>query len=315
MIMMRLVLCLLLALGTGSASAIPASQVPSDPARRPAPPPRTQTPVPARSAADIKQARWVTLEKSIQRYLGDFRAEVGLIIKDLETGRTIQRNPDKPFPSASMVKIPIMAACFKAVEDGRVSLQDVIMLRAADRTRGSGVLRASPAGTPVTVEKLIELMITDSDNTAANLLIDLLGFEYINTSFKEFGLDHTNLSRKMMDFRARWRGVENYTTARDMAEILEKTYRGTCVSPRACEMGMAILKGQKVNDRIPRYLPRTIAVAHKTGLENKVVHDAGILFTAHGDVLICVLTEGDTGAVIAKRVIGRLAALVYRAYK
>jgi beta-lactamase class A len=78
---------------------------------------------------------------------------------------------------------------------------------------------------------------------------------------------------------------------------------------------MAILKGQKVNDRIPRYLPRTIAVAHKTGLENKVVHDAGILFTAHGDVLICVLTEGNTGAVIAKRVIGRLAALVYRAYK
>lgn len=313
--MIRLVLCLLLALGTRSASAILASQVPSDSARRPAAPPRTQTPVPARSAADIKQARWVALEKSIQRYLVDFRAEVGLIIKDLETGQTIQRNPDKPFPSASMVKIPIMAACFKAVEDGRVSLQDVIMLRAADRTRGSGVLRASPAGTPVTVEKLIELMITDSDNTAANLLIDLLGFEYINTSFKEFGLDHTNLSRKMMDFGARWRGVENYTAARDMAEILEKTYRGTCVSPRACEMSMAILKGQKVNDRIPRYLPRTIAVAHKTGLENKVVHDAGILFTAHGDVLICVLTEGNTGAVIAKRVIGRLAALVYRAYK
>jgi beta-lactamase class A len=247
--------------------------------------------------------------------LRDFQAEVGLIIKDLETGQTIQRNPERSFPSASIVKIPIMAACFKAVEEGRISLQDVITMRAADRVRGSGVLRASPVGTPVSVEKLIDLMITDSDNVAANLLIDLLGFEYINASFKELGLGHTNLSRKMMDFRARLRGVENYTTARDMADILERTYRGTCVSSRACEMGLAILKGQKVNDRIPRYLPRTIPVAHKTGLENKVVHDAGILFTAHGDVLICVLTEGTTGALIAKRVIGRIAAQVYRAYK
>jgi beta-lactamase class A len=100
-----------------------------------------------------------------------------------------------------------------------------------------------------------------------------------------------------------------------MADILEKIYRKTCVSPEASEKCLECLKDQKVNDRIPRYLPRTITVAHKTGLENKVCHDAGIVFTGKGNVLICVLTEGDTGAVIAKRMIARISAAVYRLYK
>ncbi|MGZ7046391.1 MAG: serine hydrolase, partial [Candidatus Aminicenantales bacterium] len=69
------------------------------------------------------------------------------------------------------------------------------------------------------------------------------------------------------------------------------------------------------HDRIPRYLPRNVLVAHKTGLENKVCHDAGIVFTDKGDVLICVLTEGDTGATIAKRMIARISSLVYKIYK
>ncbi|MGZ7064767.1 MAG: serine hydrolase [Candidatus Aminicenantales bacterium] len=260
-------------------------------------------------------AKWARLEKDILRMLRDFQGELGFVIKDLRSGHAIVHDADKRFPSASMVKVPIMAACYKAVEEGRISLADVLILKRTDKVRGSGTLRAAPAGTAVTVGKLIELMITGSDNTAANMLIDLLGFEYLRSAFKDFGLDQTNLSRKMMDFRSRANGIENYTTPREMAEILEKIYRRTCVSPRASEKCLVCLKGQKVNDRIPRYLPRNVLVAHKTGLENKVCHDAGIVFTDKGDVLICVLTEGDTGATIAKRMIARISSLVYKIYK
>jgi beta-lactamase class A len=260
-------------------------------------------------------AKWAQLEKDILRMLRDFQGELGFVIKDLRSGHAIVHDADKRFPSASMVKVPIMAACYKAAEEGRISLADVVTLKRTDKVRGSGTLRAAPAGTPVTVEKLIELMITGSDNTAANMLIDLLGFEYLGNAFKDFGLDQTNLSRKMMDFRSRANGIENYTTPRDMAEILEKIYRRTCVSSQASEKCLVCLKGQKVNDRIPRYLPRKVPVAHKTGLENKVCHDAGIVFTDKGAVLICVLTEGDTGATIAKRMIARISALVYKIYK
>ena len=260
-------------------------------------------------------ARWAQLEKDILRMLRDFQGELGFVIKDLRSGHAIVHDADKRFPSASMVKVPIMAACYKAAEEGRISLADVITLKRTDKVRGSGTLRAAAPGTSVTVERLIELMITGSDNTAANMLIDLLGFEYLRSAFKDFGLDQTNLSRKMMDFSSRAKGIENYTTPREMADILEKIYRRTCVSPEASEKCLVCLKGQKVNDRIPRYLPRKVLVAHKTGLENKVCHDAGIVFADKGDVLICVLTEGDTGATIAKRMIARISALVYKIYK
>lgn len=278
-------------------------------------PAHSQYVAPQEPAANPGLAKWAELEKDILRSLRDFQGELGFVIKDLQTGHSIVHDPDKLFPSASMVKIPIMAACFKAVEEGRITLQDLLKLKKTDKVRGSGVLRGLPAETPVTVEKLIGLMITDSDNTAANMLIDLLGFEYLGNTFKDFGLDRTNLSRKMMDFRSRARGVENYTTPREMADILEKIYRKTCVSPQTSEKCLECLKGQKVNDRIPRYLPRKVPVAHKTGLEHKVCHDAGIVFTEKGDVLICVLTEGNTGATIAKRMIARIAARVYKIYK
>jgi beta-lactamase class A len=278
-------------------------------------PAHSQYVAPQEPAVNPGLAKWAELEKDILRSLRDFQGELGFVIKDLQTGHSIVHDPDKLFPSASMVKIPIMAACFKAVEEGRITLQDLLKLKKTDKVRGSGVLRGLPAGTPVTVEKLIGLMIMDSDNTAANMLIDLLGFEYLGNTFKDFGLDRTNLSRKMMDFRSRARGVENYTTPREIADILEKIYRKTCVSPQTSEKCLECLKGQKVNDRIPRYLPGKVPVAHKTGLEHKVCHDAGIVFTEKGDVLICVLTEGNTGATIAKRMIARIAARVYKIYK
>jgi len=270
---------------------------------------------PQETAGGPPPQKWQELETNIQRVLRDFQGEIGFIIKDLQSGRAIVHDADRRFPSASMVKVPIMAACYKAAEEGRISLQDVLKLARRDKVRGSGSLRAAPSGTPVTVEKLIDLMITDSDNTAANMLIDLLGFDYLTQTFKDFGLERTNLSRKMMDFQSRARGVENYTTPREMASVLEKIYRRTCVSPQASDECLEFLKKQKVNNRIPRYLPRKVTVAHKTGLEHKVCHDAGIVYTGHGDVLISAFTEGDTGAIIAERMIARVSAYVLRAYK
>lgn len=270
---------------------------------------------PQEPAAGPPAQKWQELETNIRRSLRDFQGEIGFVIKDLQSGRVLVHNPDRPFPSASMVKIPIMAACYKAAEEGKISLEDVLKLERKDKVRGSGVLRASPSGTEVTVGKLLDLMITDSDNTAANMLIDLLGLDYLGQAFKDFGLGRTNLARKMMDFRSRASGVENFTTPREMADILERIYRRTCVSPAASDKCLDLLKRQKVNNRIPRYLPRKVVVAHKTGLEHKVCHDAGIVFTGKGDVLISAFTEGDTGAIIAERMIARLAAFVYRAYK
>jgi beta-lactamase class A len=266
------------------------------------------------SDLDEKQAKWATMETAVRKKIAAFRGEVGLVIRDLGTGWTMQIDPDKLFPSASMVKVPIMAACLEAQSQGRLSLDDRMTLKRSDKTTGSGLLRRKRSGSVFTVDSLVELMVAHSDNTAANMLIDRLGFAYINGAFREMGLERTNLARKMMDFVSRGRGLENYTTAREMADILERMYRKDCLSPEVSGMCLNYLKSQKVNDRIPRLLPKNVVVAHKTGLEREVCHDAGIVFTERGDFLISVFTRTTHGARTAKSFISGVSALAYKVY-
>jgi beta-lactamase class A len=165
-------------------------------------------------------------------------------------------NEDTLIPSASLVKIPIMLSCFYAAEDGKISLKDAISLKSSEKVAGSRVLGKEPAGSVFTVEELFNPMITQSDNAAANILIDLLGLGTLNTYFKKMGLKNTNIARKMMDFKERREGEENYTTAGDMAYLLEKLYYKKFLNKGVSEKCLELLGQQKINDRIPRKLPR-----------------------------------------------------------
>ncbi len=260
-------------------------------------------------------ARWAAMSRAVTKKIKEFRGEVGLLVKDLRTGLILEIHPDELFPAASMVKVPIMAACLKAAEEGRLALDDNLQLKRSDKARGSGTLRRRVPGSVFKIDELIEAMVIHSDNTATNMLIDRLGFEYLNTAFRELGLEKTNLSRKMMDFRSRNVGIENFTTAREMADVLEMIYKRNCIGFGVSEKCLEVLKEQRVNDRIPRYLPRTAVVAHKTGMERQVCHDAGIVFTENGDFLISVFTRTWYRAGYAKRFIARVASLVYNVYR
>jgi beta-lactamase class A len=262
-----------------------------------------------------RRAAWKQLKNALEKQTRLFNGDAGIIIEDLNTGWQFSRNKDKLFPSASIVKIPIMAACFQAAGEGRLNLNDKMVLKGADKTSGSGILKSMAAGTKIPIEKLIDIMITNSDNTAANMLIEKLGFDYLNGYFKKSGLAHTNLSRKMMDFQDRKHGVENYTSAADISSLLEKFYQRKFINRQISEKCLAMLLRQKVNDRIPKKLPDDCPVAHKTGLEKNVCHDAGIVFTQQGDFLICVLTKSRCGTKKVKEFISNLALVIYQTYR
>ncbi len=258
---------------------------------------------------------WTELAGSLAAQAKSFRGQAGIIIEDLNTGWQFSLNKDKLFPSASIVKIPIMAACFQAASEGRLDLKQEMVLRVANKTPGSGILKNVSSGTTIPVDKLIEIMITQSDNTAANMLIERLGFSYLNGYFKKAGLKHTNLARKMMDFQDRKNGVENYTSASDISYLLQKMYRLRFINRQVSEKCLAMLLRQKVNDRIPKKLPGDCPVAHKTGLEKNICHDAGIVFTRQGDFLICVLTKSFSGTRQVKEFISNLALAIYQTYR
>ena len=263
-----------------------------------------------------KRQEWLSLKEAIEEKALHFNGTVGIAIKGLNTGWRIDFNEDILFPSASLVKVPIMLSCFYAAQEGKIGLKDIVILKSSDKVSGSKVLGDYPSGSQFTVEQLLGPMITQSDNSAANALITFLGFDTLNAYFKKMGLEETNIVRKMMDFQERKEGKENYTTAAEMAYLLEKIYRKEFLNKEVSERCMELLAGQKINDRIPRELPKNgLSVAHKTGLENYICHDVGIVFTQKGDFLICVLVKhGDKLANNAKKLISSIAFEMYNYY-
>lgn len=264
-----------------------------------------------------REKAWLGLKKDLQNKVAHFKGTVGLVIKDLDTSREISFNKDTLIPSASLVKIPIMLSCFYAAQDGKIHLSDPARLSYTNRVSGSKVLGNKPVGSVFSVEELFHPMITQSDNAAANVLIDFLGFDTLNAYFRKMGLRDTNLARKMMDFKERREGGENYTTAQDMAGLLEGLYRKKFLSEEISDKCLNLLGQQKINDRIPKKLPKNgMFIAHKTGLERHICHDVGIVFTNNGDFLICVLVKhGNRFAMPAKKLISDIALLTYNYYR
>ena len=262
-----------------------------------------------------RQAAWEDLKRQLSAEIRHFDGQAGVVVVDLQTGWSLVHQARRAFPAASVIKVPMMTACFQAAQEGRLDLNSSVMIRPSDKVSGSGVLKTLPGRTWVPVSQLINWMVTQSDNTATNVLMSQLGMDYFNQHFRQLGLTGTQLSRRMMDFSLRKRGVENYTTAEDMARVLGMIYRQEAVSPQASRAGLELLKRQHLRDRIPAMLPEGTPVAHKTGLERAVCHDAGIIFTRRGALLICVLTQRKVRKGTsrpAKRFIARLARHAYQ---
>ncbi len=265
---------------------------------------------------EARKNAWDILREKLTNEIRLFKGEVAIVIKDLQTNWEISCNKDILFPSASLAKIPIMATCFLAGQEGKLKLDRNVTLKTTNKLSGSGTLKDVKAGSSFTVEELIGLMIYDSDNTATNILTNMLSIVYINNAFKAFGLENTSLSRKVADFSSRDKGIENYTTAEDMASLLEKIYHRNLVSKDVSERCLRLMKLSRINDRIPALLPAEITVAHKTGLERGVCHDAGIVFTPKGNFLICVLTKHqEATSKTAKELIAKIAFYTYQYFE
>ncbi len=271
---------------------------------------------PQKFILEKREIAWNNLEKNLLNDIKQFKGDVGVVIKDLETGWEIPFGDDKLFPSASLAKIPLMAVCLLAVEEGKIRLKRNAALKSSDKLTGSGVLKNMTPGIFFNIEELIGLMISDSDNTATNILTNIVGINYVRDSLKNFGLKHTNFSRKIADYKLRDSGIENYTSASDIASLLEKMYKRNLVSKSASEHCLRFMKLSRSSDRIPKYLPVDLTIAHKTGLERGVCHDAGIVFTPKGSFIVAVLTKHkNPSSIPSKQFIANTALRVYNYFE
>ena len=156
-----------------------------------------------------------------------------LYAKDLSTGETVAWRAETPVVAASVIKLPILAEAFRQARDGLLSLEERYSVRRADKMPSCGALTYLHDGLEVTLRDLCVLMIILSDNTATNLMIDRMGMENVNRSLHAWGLRQTALRRRLFDAQAAARGLQNTVTAGEMGALLERIYRGACVSPDA----------------------------------------------------------------------------------
>ena len=262
----------------------------------------------------INPDNWQSLADAVSARADQFGGTVGYIIKDFRSGQVASTNSDLVFPSASLIKFPILCAAFQAVEDGRMSLGTPITLQRGDRRGGSGMLKFSPVGMVYTNRELLEAMIVHSDNTATELLVRQLGIDYLQKTFARLGLHDTVITPEGFRLTSRHVSEDNVTSPRDMSYLLEKIYKRELVSAQASDEMLDILKHQKLRDRLPRFLPTGWEIAHKTGLLRKSCHDVGIVFTPKGDYLICVLTSHDLTYKTAKRFIASVGRITFDYY-
>ncbi len=224
-----------------------------------------------------------------------FDGVMGVAIVDLAAGRTLTLNGDLVTAQASLIKVPILAAAFQKIESGALSLEQKVELTDKDKAGGSGSLdaRLGPEPLALTVEELLTLMIRDSDNTATNKIIALVGMDSVNQLMAQLGLRATRLRRVMMDSAAAKRNDENTSTPVEMARLFEFIYRERLISRNASRRMIEILKLVQADFRAA--LPRGVISASKPGAVPGVRTEAGIVFVEGRPYILSVMCSMAAG--------------------
>jgi beta-lactamase class A len=212
-----------------------------------------------------------------------------------DTEPTIDLGGDAVYSSASVIKLPILWCFFEQVDRGTLDPTERWTLVDADRVDGTGVLRFLQTGASLPLLDLATLMTIVSDNTATNALIERLGIGTIQAAIDRLGMASTRLGRKMFDFEARERGLDNLIAGRDVARLVQRFVTGDGLSARSAEQVRTILRGQQFNAGLPARLPSEEAVVfHKTGNLPGLLHDAGWIEHTRGTAIVVALSDGLT---------------------
>lgn len=246
-----------------------------------------------------------TLQSDIQKELVGKKGTFAVAFKDLKTGREIRINDKETFHAASTMKTPVMIEVYKQAAEGKFSLNDSIELKnefksivdgspfSLDSADDSEYELYKHIGEKRTIGALLYQMIIVSSNFATNLIIEKVGASNVTKSMRQLGANDIQVLRGVEDNKAFEKGLNNTTTAHDLAVIFEKIAKGKAVNADACHAMINILLDQKFNEIIPALLPSNVKVAHKTGSITHVHHDSGIIILPDGRKYVLVLLSKD----------------------
>jgi beta-lactamase class A len=250
------------------------------------------------SPASFQRADTAALHRTLDSLADAHKGIVGYTVHNLDTGERLERRGDETFPTASLIKVPILVTVYDLVEKGTLSLDDPINVLKIDKVPGSGMLQFLHDNATITIHDAAWLMTTISDNTATNLLLDRIIIRRVWDKMEKLGLPHSKVHSKSflrnssvaMDSSVKY-GL-GVTTPNEMARLFALLSDGKAVSPKADSAMLDILAHNEDATKVQRYVAG-LSVPHKTGDTDRVRTDCGI-FPLQSRVAYCVLTKENT---------------------
>jgi beta-lactamase class A len=239
------------------------------------------------------------LRRSIEQTINGYPGTVGVSVRNLTTGEQVSIRGSQTFPTLSLIKVAVLVTLMDEVDKGRVGLDERVAMIDRDKVGGTGVLQYLSSGTMPTMEDLAWLMITLSDNTAANLLLDKLDIRTVGLKMEALGLPHTKIFAKTFHREtsiapdsSRLYGL-GVTTPDEMVQLLTLLHQGKAVSPALDSLALRMLYANQDDRMMTRWLPGNVRVEHKTGTGDKSRTDCGIIYSPAAPLALCVLTTNN----------------------
>lgn len=237
------------------------------------------------------------LQRKIEQIISGFHGEIGIYIKDLTTGKAITINEDTVFPTASIVKVPVLVGIMHKIQSGELQYQQDFEYRDSLYYSSGDILSAYKSGQKIPLKKLVLLMLSTSDNTASLWLQSISGGgERINTIMDSLGLKNTRVNSRTAG-RENYRSIYGWgqTTPKEMAKLFEMIYRNKLFSPEACDRMMRCLGRNywDINEAISE-IPPYIEVFSKNGCVDASRNEVLLVNAPHHPYILSVFTKGNT---------------------
>lgn len=236
--------------------------------------------------------------KEIKKYIETRNGKYSFFFEDLDGGYVYGYNEHEPMTAAGCMKLPIAVALIKEEELGNINFLDKIKIETKDKVYGTGIIHEF-GERDYTVFELLVAMLIQSDNTAANKIIEILGIEKINETIKKLGLKNTNLNRKTRDERNPDVEIENITTAYDLCMIWKHLYNATYLDRKNSTMLIDILTRQQIKNKLGLYIPEEskYSISSKSGDKHGVENDTELIHLSKGNFTFTVMSEGVPNSV------------------